>query len=103
MLSNKILSKHKEPLLHITKRDTPIWYKSIAIRAVAIVAALMVCSAVIVLLTGLNPISVYTKMFEGSFGTERKLWILLQNIAMLLCISLAVTPAFKMKFWNLGA
>lgn len=103
MLSNKILSKHKEPLLHITKRDTPIWYKSVAIRAVAIVAALMVCSAVIVLLTGLNPISVYTKMFEGSFGTERKLWILLQNIAMLLCISLAVTPAFKMKFWNLGA
>lgn len=102
-MSNKILSKHKEPLLHITKRDTPIWYKSIAIRAVAIVAALMVCSAVIVLLTGLNPISVYTKMFEGSFGTERKVWILLQNIAMLLCISLAVTPAFKMKFWNLGA
>ena len=22
---------------------------------------------------------------------------------MLLCVSLAVTPAFKMKFWNIGA
>ena len=41
-------------------------------------------------------------MFEGAFGTPRKLWILGQNIAILLCISLALTPAFKMRFWNLG-
>ena len=29
--------------------------------------------------------------------------MLLQSIAMLLCVSLAVTPAFKMRFWNIGA
>ena len=28
--------------------------------------------------------------------------VLLQNISMLLCISLAVTPAFRMRFWNVG-
>ena len=27
----------------------------------------------------------------------------MQNVAILLCISLAVTPAFKMHFWNTGA
>lgn len=102
-MSSKKIAQHKEPLLHITKRDAPVWYVGIIIRAVAIIAALVACSAVIVLMTGLNPIDVYTKMIEGSFGTERKFWIFLQNIAMLLCISLAVTPAFKMKFWNLGA
>ena len=42
-------------------------------------------------------------MFNGSFGTTRKVWTAMQNTAILLCISLAVTPAFKMKFWNLGA
>ena len=42
-------------------------------------------------------------MFAGAFGTPRRVWLLLQNIAMLLCISLAVTPAFKMRFWNIGA
>ena len=42
-------------------------------------------------------------MIRGSFGTARKFWIMLQNLAMLLCISLAVTPAFKMRFWNIGA
>ena len=41
-------------------------------------------------------------MFSGAFGTTRKLWTLGQNIAILLCVSLAVTPAFKMRFWNVG-
>ena len=41
-------------------------------------------------------------MFSGAFGTPRKLWTLGQNIAILLCVSLAVTPAFKMRFWNVG-
>ena len=41
-------------------------------------------------------------MFDGAFGTQRKLWILGQNVAILLCVSLAVTPAFKMRFWNIG-
>ena len=27
---------------------------------------------------------------------------LLQSLAMLLCVSLALTPAFKMRFWNIG-
>ena len=31
------------------------------------------------------------------------LWKYLQEIAILLCLALALTPAFKMKFWNCGA
>lgn len=100
---SKAVSQHKEPLIHITKRDAmPLW-KSLIIRAIAIVAALLVCSVIIVLLTKTNPIDVFSKMIDGSFKSERKFWNLLQDIAMLLCISLAVTPAFKMQFWNLGA
>ncbi|MBQ7101875.1 MAG: ABC transporter permease, partial [Clostridia bacterium] len=60
-------------------------------------------AAVTVLLTGENPIQVYATMIDGAIGTERRIWSLLQNTAMLLCISLAVTPAFIMKFWNIGA
>ena len=96
--------KHmREPLFHITKRSDIVWWKAWIIRAVAIIAALVVCSFVIIALTKYNPLQVYKTMVEGSFGSERKIWILFQNIAMLLCISLAVTPAFKMRFWNLGA
>ncbi|MCR4595112.1 MAG: ABC transporter permease [Clostridiales bacterium] len=95
--------KMHEPLFHIAKRPSIVWWKAWIIRTFAIVIALMICSVVIVFLTKLNPLDVYSAMIKGSFGSERKIWILLQNIAMLLCISLAVTPAFRMKFWNLGA
>ena len=101
-MNNKEKHVH-EPLFHITKRADIVWWKAWLIRLVAIVAALIVCAIVIVMITDYNPIEVYKTMIEGSFGTERKLWILLQNLAMLLCISLAVTPAFKMRFWSLGA
>ena len=54
-------------------------------------------------MTGENPISVYATMIDGAFGTERRTWNLFQRLAMLLCVGLAVTPAFKMRFWNIGA
>ena len=41
-------------------------------------------------------------MFRGAFSTPRRIWNLLQSLAMLLCVSLALTPAFKMRFWNIG-
>ena len=91
-----------EPLVHITKRKHLEWYQSWGIRLIAIVIALVICAIVTSVMTGLDPLSVYGTMFEGAFGTERKLWILGKEVSILLCVSLALTPAFKMKFWNLG-
>ncbi len=102
---NNPKEKIHEPLFHIVKRSKdalPLW-KSWLIRAIAIVFSLLVCSVIIVLLTNQNPLEVFGALLKGSFGSERKFWNMLQNLAMLLCISLAITPAFKMKFWNLGA
>lgn len=100
---SKVEKQHKEPLFHIAKRPAiPMW-KSWLIRIIAVVIALIVSALVTVLLTGENPLSVYGTMIDGAIGTERRIWGLLQNTAMLLCVSLAVTPAFKMKFWNIGA
>ncbi len=92
-----------EPLMQVSKRKSMEWYKSWLVRIAAVVIALVICGFVINFLTGLDPISVYKEMFEGNFGTERRFWIMLKELAMLLCVSLAVTPAFKMRFWNIGA
>lgn len=94
---------NKKSLFHITKRDALPWYQAFAIRGAAILLALIVCALVTMLLTGENPLSVYGTVFYGAFGTARKTWVTLQNLAVLLGISLAVTPAFKMRFWNIGA
>ena len=92
----------RTPLFHISRRAAIPWYISWAIRLAAIVAALIVCALVTTLLTGESPIGVYVTIIQGSFGTVRKFWVLLQELAILLCVSLAVTPAFKMRFWNIG-
>ncbi len=96
--------KHiSEPRIQITKRGAMEWHKAWGVRAAAIALALIICALVIVLLTGYNPIKVYSEMIKGTFGSTRKIWNTLQKMSMLLCVSLAVTPAFKMKFWNIGA
>ena len=100
--------KHKEnhthdPKLQVVKRGEIKWYKAWGFRAAAIVFALIICALVIVLLTDYDPLQIYVSMFEGTFGSTRKIWNTMQRLAMLLCVSLAVTPAFKMKFWNIGA
>ena len=94
--------KKKEPFFHVVKRDALPWYQSVGIRAVAIILALIVCGIVTTLTTGINPVEVYQSVFAGAFGTARKTWITLQNMSVLLLIALALTPAFKMKFWNIG-
>lgn len=94
--------KNKEPFFHVVKRDALPWYQSIGIRIVAIVLALILCAIITTITTGINPIQVYQTIFLGAFGTARKTWITLQNVSILLLISLALTPAFKMKFWNIG-
>lgn len=99
----KPVSKKKEPLFHIVKRGAMPMWKSLLVRAGALLAALIVCGFLTFFLTGQNPIEVYSTMIDGAIGTERRIWGLFQGIALLLCVSLAVTPAFKMKFWNIGA
>ena len=93
----------KQSLFHISKRDALPLYKAIGYRVIAIVLALIVCAVVTTLLTGENPIKIYGTIISGAFGTTRKTWVTAQNLAVLLGISLAVTPAFKMRFWNIGA
>lgn len=92
----------RESLFHVTKRDYFPVKNAVLVRVIAIILSLIVCGVVTLLLTGDNPISIYITIFEGAFGKGRTL-VTVHSIAILLCISLAVTPAFRMRFWNTGA
>lgn len=90
-------------MIQISKRGAFSRKRNIAIRLAAIALAIIVCAIITMATTGTDPLAVFSAFINGSFGSERKLWIFLQDTAILLIISLAVTPAFKMHCWNLGA
>ena len=68
----------------------------------AVLAAFFFMSLIMYLLTDENPITLIVSMFDGAFGTSLRSWVLFSDTAILLGIALALTPAFKMKFWNCG-
>ncbi len=92
-----------EPLVRLAKRNGMNVFAAWGVRIGAFIVSLLVCAVIINAITGLNPIEVYKTMFEGAFGNEMKTWFTLRDAAFLLCIAVALAPAFKMKFWNIGA
>lgn len=102
-------SEVREPLMHLSKRSAIHPAKAWAIRLAAIVLGLAVCGLVAFLLIEKiqeKPEKIwdfYNAFIKGSFSTSRKFWKFLKNLAILLGIALALTPAFRMRFWNTGA
>lgn len=92
----------KEPFVRISRRPFIEKKKAWMIRGIAIVAAVIVSSILIMAIAGINPVKVFSAMFAGSFGSPRRLWIMLRDMSLLLLVGVALAPVFKMKFWNLG-
>lgn len=93
----------KIPFMRIVKRDSISVWHGWLIRLAGLVLALAVSAVVIYALVRLNPLKVYSAMFEGNFGSEKRFWVTLRDMVMLLCIGIGLAPAFKMRFWNIGA
>lgn len=108
MAKSNVIKTHREPLFHVVKRDDmPLW-KAWLIRVVTILVAFLFVGVLSMGVTERGFFEIYKIMFQGVFGRllngyTTMLWKYLQEIAILLALSLALTPAFKMKFWNCGA
>ena len=98
-----MMNKHHEPLLRIRSKNESTFLQKILVLSVAIIASLLVSALFIYFVTKLDPISVYVSMFKGAFGTARRTWITIRDACLLLLISVALAPAFRMRFWNCGA
>lgn len=94
---------HSEPLVRLVKRDSIARPRAWGVRLAAVALALLLSGLFIYAVTRLNPVQVYEAMFDGALGTGRRTWITIRDTMMLLCISVGLAPAFKMRFWNIGA
>lgn len=87
--------------LRIVKRDGVSRGREVLVRAVAFVLALGT-GALLVGVLGHNPLAVYADMLTGSLGSRT---VLIETIRMaipLLITALAISLAFRMRFWNIG-
>lgn len=88
--------------IHITRRiGVPTW-QTVLTRVLAIVAAL-VASGLVMLIMGFNPLEIYAQIVKSSVTSVRKLRETLNKTILLTVLSLGISVAFRMKFWNIGA
>ena len=90
---------------HVVKRlDTPkrqYW----AIKIAGFLVALLLTGIICTILRPGTFLTFYQQMFLGCFDPSdiEVIFELLETIAILLLITFALAPVFKMKFWNIGA
>lgn len=95
-------TKEKKKLFHVEKRFNMATWQSILIRFAFILIAILFGLLVLTMAYGINPFVSFGNLFKGVFSTSDKFWEFLRDSALLLGVGLALIPAFKMKFWNLG-
>lgn len=91
-----------QPLIHISKRaDLPMW-KIVIFYCISILIAL-IAGGLLIASLGTNPFSFYAEMLSGCFKSTLAMKAMVRIVVPLLIISLGLSFAFKMKFWNIGA
>lgn len=80
-MNNAQTTAVKESFIRIVKRgrEGVSGKKVIGIRAASIILALIIDAVFIVLVTGLNPISVYIEIFKANRNTNETLFTLMMN------------------------
>lgn len=91
-----------EPLFHVSKRQEITKLKATLYTLAAVALSLILGALFCGIVSGNNPVFFFTYLIEGVFKTPRRFWTALRDMALLLGVAMALLPAFKMKFWNLG-
>ncbi len=92
----------REPLFHVARRGTVALKRQVWARVIAVFGGLITGSLICLVVYGKSPVEFLWRLVYGNFKSMDSVWNLLRNTAFLLAIGLALIPAFKMKFWNLG-
>ena len=101
MANRKTLNK--EPFLHVSRRTNIDTKGKLIIKVASIVSALLLCGLISNIIAPGSFGEFYSGLFAGTFVSLGTSLATLWDAALLLLIAVAITPSFKMKFWNIGA
>lgn len=92
----------REPLFRVVKKAEISFGKSLALTLLAVLAAI-VAGGIFILAIGQNPFEVYITIVKGAWRSALAAKGTIKLAIPLLIAALGITPAFQMKFWNIGA
>lgn len=92
----------KEPFVRIEKRPELFGMRMVMVSLLGLLFAL-IAGGIFLLCLGHNPFIAYKDIIAGAFSNQIYIVGTIELIIPLLIISLGITLAFKMKFWNIGA
>ena len=97
--------KNRQPLFHVVKREQAGPGQQVLAYVAAVALALAV-GAVLLKVQGVEPLTFYRQMLTMGIPGSRYPWRAVENFIKLfvplLIVSLALSLAFKMRFWNIG-
>ncbi len=93
----------REPLIRIAKNNSISFWKKVIVRTISISIAIVVSILFIWIVSGKNPFPAIGYMINGTFENKNKIFSFLKEFLLLLGVAVALVPAYKMKFWNVGA
>ena len=93
-------NKIHEPLFRVFKRKDMSKGKAMLIRGGAALGAIIISMFLAAIIIKKNPVEIFGTMVSGAFTLP---WRLIYDGIILLGFGIAIVPAFRMRFWNMGA
>ena len=98
----KVMKVKSEPFVRVVKRDNSSFLFRTIIRTVTIVMAFLLSLIFLQGVSGIPMGKIIKYMFDASTITKSSKILFWREAMLLLAVAIALTPAFKMKFWNIG-
>lgn len=84
-----------------SRKRLPPWLISISAPLVGVLVGLLI-GAILIWISGNDPLEAYMVMFKGAFGGQRQITNTLLKATPILLIGLGMTVAFRARVWNIG-
>lgn len=102
MIAGHSIKEKKDPLIRVVKKAELSFGKNLALSMLAVVSAI-VAGGLFILIIGENPFQIYGSIFQGAWRSSIAAKGTIKIAIPLLIAAIGITPAFQMKFWNIGA
>ncbi len=83
------------------RRHLPAGLVSVGAPVLGALVGLLI-GAVLIWISGVNPLEAYLIMFKGAFGGQRQITETLLKTCPILLVGLGMTVAFRTRVWNIG-